>query len=81
MLSAFAAAAARATRPSSRKCTQAAEVERPQDANFTGWTEALINVLCDGGANNELRKYPKNTAKKIGSSETASRSLSGLPVS
>lgn len=38
-------------------------VERPQ-SNFNGWTEALMNQLCGGGANKELRQHLKNTAKE-----------------
>lgn len=40
------------------------EVERPQDSNFNGWTEVLMNQLCGGGSNKELRQHLKNTAKE-----------------
>lgn len=40
------------------------EVERPQDSNFNGWTEVLMNHLCGGGSNKELRQHLKNTAKE-----------------
>lgn len=40
------------------------ELERPQDANFVGWTEVLMNHLCGGGSNKELRQHLKNTAKE-----------------
>lgn len=41
-----------------------AEIERPQDSNFNGWTEVLMNQLCAGGSNKELRQHLKNTAKE-----------------
>jgi hypothetical protein len=37
--------------------------ERPQDANFVAWTELLIDQLCQGSSNKELRQYLKGTAK------------------
>lgn len=40
------------------------EIERPQDSNFNGWTEVLMNQLCAGGTNKELRQHLKNTAKE-----------------
>jgi hypothetical protein len=36
----------------------------PQDSNFLGWSELLMNVLCGGGSNKELRQHLKNTAKE-----------------
>ena len=39
-------------------------IERPQDANFIGWSEILMNQLCGGGSNKELRQHLKNTAKE-----------------
>ena len=39
------------------------EVDKPQAANFIGWIELLINHLCGGSSNKELRQYLKNTAK------------------
>jgi hypothetical protein len=38
--------------------------ERPQDANFTSWMEILINRLCGGAHNKDLRQYLKTTAEK-----------------
>lgn len=38
--------------------------EIPQAANFTGWTDLLLNVLCGGGSNERLRQYLKNQAKE-----------------
>jgi hypothetical protein len=40
------------------------EMERPQDANVIAWSELLINQLCGGSSNKELRHYLKNTAKE-----------------
>jgi hypothetical protein len=36
----------------------------PQDSNFIGWSELLMNILCGGGSNKELRQHLKNTAKE-----------------
>jgi hypothetical protein len=38
-------------------------VERPQDANFVAWTALLMDVLCCGNSNKELRQYLKATAR------------------
>ena len=40
------------------------EMERPQDANVIAWSELLINQLCGGSSNKELRHHLKNTAKE-----------------
>jgi hypothetical protein len=40
------------------------EAERPQDSNFNGWTDVLMNQLCGGSSNKELRQHLKNTAKE-----------------
>jgi hypothetical protein len=37
--------------------------DRPQDANFVAWTELLMDQLCQGGSNKELRQYLKGIAK------------------
>ena len=37
--------------------------ERPQDANFIAWTELLMDALCPGNRNKELRQYLKGTAR------------------
>jgi hypothetical protein len=39
-------------------------VEKPQDANFVGWTDVLMNELCPGGSRKDLRQHLKNTAKE-----------------
>ncbi len=40
------------------------EAERPQEANFIDWSDVLLNQLCPGGSNKELRQHLKNTAKE-----------------
>jgi len=40
------------------------DMERPQDANFVAWSELLMNELCRGNSNKELRHHLKNTAKE-----------------
>ncbi|WP_306480742.1 hypothetical protein [Limnobacter sp.] len=41
-----------------------ANVEKPQDANFIAWCDLLMNHLCPGGSNKDLRQHLKNTAKE-----------------
>jgi hypothetical protein len=38
-------------------------IERPQDANFVAWSSLLMNELCRGSHNKELRQYLKGIAK------------------
>ncbi len=40
------------------------DVERPQDSNFIAWSEVLMNQLCGGGGNKDLRQHLKNSAKE-----------------
>jgi len=40
------------------------ELNYPKDADFIGWTDVLMNQLCGGGSNKELRQHLKNTAKE-----------------
>lgn len=40
------------------------QIERPKDADFVGWSEILMNQLCSGGSNKELRQHLKKTAKE-----------------
>ena len=47
-----------------RRSELPADADRPQDANFNGWTEVLMNHLCAGGSNKELRQHLKNIAKE-----------------
>jgi len=37
-------------------------IDKPQDANFVEWSDILINQLCGGKSNQELRHYLKNNA-------------------
>ncbi len=41
------------------------EVERPQDSNFVAWSDLLLNQLCAGSSNKELRQHLKCVAKEI----------------
>ena len=47
-----------------RRVSIAEGLDRPQDANFLGWIELLMNEVCGGGSNKELRQHLKNTAKE-----------------
>ena len=38
-------------------------IERPQDSNFIGWCDELMNHLCGGKSHKELRQHLKNVAK------------------
>lgn len=47
-----------------RRTEISADVEQPQAANFIAWTDVLMNQLCGGSSNKELRQHLKNTAKE-----------------
>lgn len=48
-----------------RRRVEIAELpERPQDANFIAWMDVLMNQLCPGSSNKELRQYMKTTSEK-----------------
>lgn len=47
-----------------RRVQLPAEIERPQDANFVAWSAVLMDQLCGGGSNKELRQHLKNMAKE-----------------
>lgn len=47
-----------------RRVELPANVERPQDANFIAWSTVLMDQLCGGGSNKELRQHLKNMAKE-----------------
>jgi hypothetical protein len=47
-----------------RRVTLSDDDERPKDADFTGWSDALMNKLCPGPSNEQLRRHLKNTAKE-----------------
>jgi hypothetical protein len=62
-------------------------VEHPQDANFIVWTDVLMNQLCGGGRNKELRQHLKNTAKEawqlvnwLTHDRSASRTASSIAI-
>jgi len=38
--------------------------ELPQDSNFVGWTQILLDQLCRGSSNRELRQFLKTSAKE-----------------
>ena len=42
-----------------RRVTITATDSRPQDANFIAWSELLMDELCRGSSNKELRQYLK----------------------
>jgi hypothetical protein len=47
-----------------RRTDLPSDVEAPQVANFVGWSEVLLNVLCAGGSNKQLRQYLKVSSKE-----------------
>jgi hypothetical protein len=40
------------------------ELDLPKDSDFNGWTDVLMNELCGGNSNKNLRQHLKNTAKE-----------------
>lgn len=47
-----------------RRVAVSNETELPQAANFIGWSDLLMNILCAGGSNRELRQHLKAVAKE-----------------
>jgi hypothetical protein len=47
-----------------RRTELPSDVERPQEANFVAWSAVLMDQLCGGGRNKELRQHLKNMAKE-----------------
>jgi hypothetical protein len=47
-----------------RRIDLKSEFERPQDANFIGWASVLMNHLCAGEKNKELRQFVKAVSEK-----------------
>ena len=41
------------------------ETEKPQQANFTGWVGVVIDQLCSGKKNKEIRQYLKVMSTKL----------------
>jgi hypothetical protein len=46
-----------------RRVVVTSDSGRPQDANFVAWAELLMDQLCQGSSNKELRQYLKGTAR------------------
>ena len=71
-----------------RRVTLPVDVEAPQAANFLGWADALLNVLCGGSSNERLRQYLKSQAKEawqlvnwLTHSRSADKVAAGIAVS
>lgn len=47
-----------------RRVTIVQGTDTPRDADFISWSDILMNQLCGGRENKDLRKYLKNTAKE-----------------
>ena len=47
-----------------RAASITSDVEHAQDSNFLAWSSVLMDMLCPGASNKELRQYLKNTAKE-----------------
>lgn len=47
-----------------RRTTVPDGTEVPQDSNFIAWSDLLMNILCGGGSNKELRQHLKSIAKE-----------------
>ena len=47
-----------------RRIELRADLEKPQDANFAGWARVLMDHLCAGQGNKELRQYMKTVSEK-----------------
>jgi hypothetical protein len=47
-----------------RRVTIPPGLERPQDSNFVAWSDLLLDQLCSGDSNKELRQHLKNVAKE-----------------
>ena len=46
-----------------RRTELPAKIDLPQEANFVLWSELLMNHLCSGGSNKELRRHLKNISR------------------
>lgn len=47
-----------------RRVTIREASEVPQAANFIAWSDLIMNILCSGGSNRELRQHVKALAKE-----------------
>lgn len=46
-----------------RRVTHSAAIEQPKEGDFINWYSVLMDALCPGDPNKELRQYLKHTAK------------------
>ena len=46
-----------------RRVTLSAAIEQPKEGDFINWYSVLMDALCPGDSNKELRQYLKHTAK------------------
>jgi hypothetical protein len=46
-----------------RRVTVADDIDQPKEGDFINWYHVLMDVLCPGDSNKELRQYLKHTAK------------------
>jgi len=46
-----------------RRVTVADDLDQPKEGDFINWYSVLMDTLCPGGSNKELRQYLKHTAK------------------
>ena len=63
------------------------KIDHPQDANFVAWAEVLMNQLCSGSSNKELRQHLKTLAKEtwqlanwLTHDRSASRTASSIAI-
>lgn len=47
-----------------RRIELKAKTQRPKRADFIGWSTVVIDHLCQGESNKELRRYMKNSSEK-----------------
>jgi hypothetical protein len=53
-----------ANRSARRRITIPSKVERPQDSNFVAWNDLVMDQLCGGSSNKELRQHLMNAARE-----------------
>lgn len=46
-----------------RRVTVADDIGQPKEGDFINWYNLLMDILCPGDSNKELRQYLKHTAK------------------
>jgi len=47
-----------------RRISLPPDTDEPQGANFVSWTEVMLNQLCPGAPNSDLRSYMNGVSKK-----------------